>query len=555
MSSKKKTNHRPAQAESTGGRGRTATGNAPATAKAPRALPAAAVYLPVFILLWIFCTGIYGEVFSRTAEENFITTDATAMRFLTDQDYGWLYWLGRWPLLLLGNKLLGGLLLSAVLTLITILADRLLGLRGACRGCTVVLPGALLGWAVWQGVNLWHKHEPSVFVVLVLLTLLMLAVAVVIRRMAGGKPATGTPSRRFYLGWGLTLAVFAGLTISARTFRANDVLTARLQNLTLKAGWETMIEEAQAASRPSRTVAAYHAIALLQSGRLLEEMFNIPYDFPETNVSNVENANEFSLFITDCNFYAGLINAAYRGGMDHTVMNGPALYYLKRMALCAIVNGERQLARKYLDLIGKAPFEGSFVEKYAPLADDSALVAQDETLARVVALLPVEKKFEQQYLAPAFLGYNCGLVSGNNATLETALAARLYSKDLSTCPELIQNYASLHGGALPQCLQQVLVILAQKNPQVQKAFANVVQQQSGTYLSFLQATMPLTQERNRVMAGKSQEEQRRIRDEYNAKLREALRDDWLGSYFYYYFCENNDQNQVRPAHEAGSGIN
>lgn len=552
----KKTTSRPSVAEKTADAKSTPSATGATYKTTPRRpLPAAVAYLPVFILLWIFCTWIYGDVFCRTAEENFITTDATAMRFLTDQSYGWLYWLCRWPLLLLGNKLAGGLLLGAVFTLITLLADRLFGLAGFRRGTMIIIPGLLLGWTVYQGVNLYNKHEPSLFLVFTLLTLLVLTVAVVVKHFLLGRKREGNITGRFPLGWTLAAVVFAALALSARSFRANDILTARLQNQMYKADWAEMIEEAQAADRPSRAVAAYHAIALLQSGRLLDEMFNIPYDFPESNVRNDEKANEYSLFTADCNFYAGLINASYRNCMDHTVMNGPSLYYLKRMVICAIVNGERELAHKYLALIGKMPFEKDFIEKYAPMADDHSLAEKDEELARVIALCPTEKRFEQFYMPPAFLGYNAGLLSGTNATLETAIAARLYSKDLSTCAELIQNYANLHNGTIPQSLQQALTIIAQKNPQVEQAFRNIVQQQSQTLMTFLAATKPLIDERTQLYAGKSDKEKQRIRDEYNKKIREAMRGDWLGTYYYYYYCENNDQDQIRPAAEKGSGIN
>ena len=52
-------------------------------------------------------------------------------------------------------------------------------------------------------------------------------------------------------------------------------------------------------------------------------------------------------------------------------------------------------------------------------------------------------------------------------------------------------------------------------------------------------------ERKRVSEGKSEAEKLKIRDEYNHKLRTALAADWVGTYLYYYYCENNDQAQVK----------
>ena len=48
-----------------------------------------AVYVVGFVLLFIFCTLIYGEVFAQIAAENFVCADAYA----NDQDWALLYYM------------------------------------------------------------------------------------------------------------------------------------------------------------------------------------------------------------------------------------------------------------------------------------------------------------------------------------------------------------------------------------------------------------------------------------------------------------------------------
>ena len=46
-----------------------------------------------------------------------------------------------------------------------------------------------------------------------------------------------------------------------------------------------------------------------------------------------------------------------------------------------------------------------------------------------------------------------------------------------------------------------------------------------------------------------------VKDRY--ELRKNLKKNWLGSYMYYYYCENNEPDQVRPATESNhkAGVN
>ena len=62
---------------------------------------------------------------------------------------------------------------------------------------------------------------------------------------------------------------------------------------------------------------------------------------------------------------------------------------------------------------------------------------------------------------------------------------------------------------------------------------------------------PIIKECENAKQGKSEKQKAEIKQEYNRRLRKELRDGWLGTYFYYYYCENNEPNQVRPATNGG----
>lgn len=510
-------------------------------------------YIVTFVLFLIFSYAVYGDVFRRAAEANFISTDSGQMKFLTEQSWGWLYWCGRWLLLAFKSLAVGAVVLSIMLTAIAALTDRLIGLSRRWQGTGAIVSAVLVGWMLWRGTNLYYKFEPSLFMLVPALVLLGLGVACLARRFVLRR--TPADASRAALGWGCLVPclLFAGLTFAARYWNENEILTARVQLRAQHADWDGIIDDALSAKRPSRAVVAYYAIALEQNGQLLDRLYDIAFDFPDVRLKKKDGSEEYGLFLADCNLYAGLVNMGYRCNMDHIVINGPNVYAIKRMALCAILNGEQALARKYLDILSHVPFEQAFIERYAPMVTDRQLVEADPELHAILALAPQGNHFEQNYRSPAFLCYNTGLVSGTDASLETAIAACLYSKEIARCLPHISIYAQKNGGRLPVAVQQALFIAANSNPAVASNFAPYISAQQNTIMAFIAAAKPIIDERMRLSEGKSEAEKERLKHEYNAKLREALHEDWLGNYVYYYYCENNDQNQVKT--ETKSAVN
>ena len=73
-------------------------------------------YPLLFLLLWLFCSVIYGDVFYMSQQTSYFAWDKTLMSFILSQDWGWLYAAGRFLLLGFHYPLLGGCLLALMLT-------------------------------------------------------------------------------------------------------------------------------------------------------------------------------------------------------------------------------------------------------------------------------------------------------------------------------------------------------------------------------------------------------------------------------------------------------
>ena len=476
-----------------------------------------------FVLLFVFCTFIYGDVFVRAQQDAFVVSDATSMKFLTDTPFGHLFWFGRYLMVVFKSKWVGGLILSALLTAIACQLDAIFRIPARWRGIAFLLPIAIMTYIVELGTNLYYKAEPSRLMLIPFLTLVVLVVVAQIARfLHRGKEQSATNEKGWRISLLLAVAGFAGLYTDAIYRHQNDILGAKMQNKMMEQDWDGMIDDALSARRPTRTVAAYHAIALLRTNQLLDRLFEIPYDYPDAGFRKVDGSEEYGLLQADCDFAAGLVQPAYHYAFERIVMDGPTTRNIKRCAICAILLNEKELAEKYIDILRHVPFEQTFTERYAPMINHPGLVDADPELAAVKKLFPKESRFEQNYRQPVFLGYNLGLNSGTDETLITSAAACLYSKDLIALLPRI-NFMMQRHFRMTQTMQEALACLS-----VKQGYQDVARQYGvdkmvmANLQAFIMAASPYVKDK--------------------VTMREKLKKDWLGTYFYYYFCENNDGN-------------
>lgn len=333
----------------------------------------------------------------------------------------------------------------------------------------------------------------------------------------------------------LAVLLYGGLTWQAIVPGENVRISCRMQNMLERQDWQGMADAARSCQQPSRTVAAMYIIALVQQNQLLEHVFDIPYNYPKIELDDIGGNDEGINYIAECNLHAGLPNSAYHTSMENHVMVGPRLHCYKRMAICAILNGEEDLARRYLHIISLVPFEKDFVEHYTPFVGHPELQLKDPMLATIISLEPREQRFEQNYRQPVFLGYNAGLLSGSDATLVTSVATCLYSKDLNNL--LLRTNFLQQKMSLPLCVQQSIAVASLKRDGLLNSYPQV---KANSMLMpelqrFITEARPFLDRQHGLEDGS--DEKNAIR----AEMADALRENWLGSYYYYYYCGNIEQ--------------
>ena len=149
--------------------------------------------------------------------------------------------------------------------------------------------------------------------------------------------------------------------------------------------WDKVLKLAQNEEEPNRIHVLYRDVALYQKGSLLEKMFQYPdgdaplhtrAPFPISNICGVP-----------VQYYCGMINVCDRLAMEYSSTFCKSIHYFKYQAKTALVSGEYELARKYLDMVDANWFEGQWVRRYRAFLANPALMEADPEFRRLRPLL------------------------------------------------------------------------------------------------------------------------------------------------------------------------
>ena len=289
--------------------------------------------------------------------------------------------------------------------------------------------------------------------------------------------------------------------------------------------------------RSYRPLAAYYAIALARTGHLTDQLFDIRLEFDTLHIHGYgghpdQGLNYYSI---DCNYQSGLVRPAMHRAMEELTMDGPSLFTLKHLTRMALIENDWPLARKYLHILNKVPFEGDFLKRYEPMVDHPERVCADPEMASIMKTFPIEDAFENQFERPAFLGYFAVIGVGKNIeTLNQSIMANLYSKRM---PDFLIRCEMYVGSTPPRSIAEGLVTQVPKNSAILQAFPQL-QMDAQRYSNFIRIAAPYMKERER--GG------------------EELFDQYRGYYPYYYFFGNLRSTRKaddKKSESSKSGVN
>ena len=505
-----------------------------------------------FILAWLWASLWMGDVMRIAYEYSFFAPNATLMLWLWQKSLGWLWIVGRALLTLYRWTFVGGTFVALLLTLGSALFGYCLRLRPLWRWLQWLPAAAWMLWTSHAGLNLYYKDEPGRILAIPFVFMLACAVIAAIRFFMR------KPSANYYQGLDfaensskkdnqnkkslLARAPWMASVISIIVMVACFALPmfylnhrhpymrplTRMQVQLMNNDFEGISRTAHEHPEMSyRQTTGYYVIALAHLGQLADKLFDIKIEFDTSRaVGYNKKPNQcMNYHIIDCNYHAGLIRAARHYAMEQMTMDGPSLFTIKLLTKMALLDSDWMLARKYIRILKKVPFEGDFISKYEPMIERNDLIQADPEFAFINKFAPSFHTLEQFYLKPCFAGFFVNLNRFPNAEVEEwSAVACLYSKRMPDFLKRCQQYA---GHMPPRAIAEGLALQAYKNPDILEVFPQLeMQVEQLSY--FLQVAQPYMKDRERGS-----------RELFN---------QFKGYYPYYYFFGN-----MRSTRQPGEG--
>ena len=150
--------------------------------------------------------------------------------------------------------------------------------------------------------------------------------------------------------------------------------------------WEGVLKEgAKQEGQPTRAIVMMHNLALSRLGRQADEMYNFPKGSKKSNTP-------IPIFMYKVAgrliyYHYGLLNECHRMCVEEGVERGWKPELLKYMARCALLNGEPQAARKYLNLLRQTQFFDDWADNFLMLVDNPGQISQDPETGPVTHMM------------------------------------------------------------------------------------------------------------------------------------------------------------------------
>ena len=193
--------------------------------------------------------------------------------------------------------------------------------------------------------------------------------------------------------------------------------------------WDQVLKLAQKERTPNRIHVLYRNIALYGKGTLTEEMFRYPDGDAPLRSKAVFPISY--ICAAPVLYYCGMPNPCDRLAMEYSSTFCKNIHFYKYQAKTALLSGEYDLARKYLDMVDANWFQGKWVRRYRAFLDNPALMDEDPEFQRLRPLLqgawtkydavaPLEEMLWAQFADPGYV---------NESVFEWQAACYLTRKD------------------------------------------------------------------------------------------------------------------------------
>lgn len=316
---------------------------------------------------------------------------------------------------------------------------------------------------------------------------------------------------------GIAVMAAAMWAVSHHTFRDRNFLTILEMKQAIERGDNERVLELslQSPDTPTRTQVMLTRLALWRTGQADDKLFTYPDGDEPYQAPRVGQYMRLTSGRT-IYYYLGKINYAYRWCMEDMVEYGHRPDYLKYMALCSMLNGEPEVAMKYVEQLRHTFFYRDFADHCAQLI---AHHRQDEDMKAILPLLQYNDMLDGDggMVEPYFLESMAYSEGGSRQMVDISLMCNLITKNMrGFWPRFLQLLPTWKG-RIPVHYQEAALLFARL--------------QGNADISRLPIDDPVKASFDRLVQASNQ-------NGNSPDNATTLRPEFGGTYWYYYFFVN-----------------
>lgn len=324
-----------------------------------------------------------------------------------------------------------------------------------------------------------------------------------------------------YLGMSVSCLLFVVSIISNFKYTYDDENFSAI--LKMERGvdddnWQQVIDVARTTScEPTRLQVMFTRLALWEQGEAGNKMFNYqdgdtPYNSPRVN-KYLRLIGARSLY-----YYFGKVNYSYRWCMEDMVEYGHRPAYLKYMVKCAIVNGEYELARKYLTILSDNPFTSDWAAHYMPYLTNPEKEKNDKEMQSIKKLMNYDNLLDGDggMIEIYLLNSYASMQGGTKDMVELSLLCNMILKDSNGFWQRFLALLPTFNNKIPIHYQEAALMFSALEHKYDVSQLPIDQSVKQRFQALIQASS----------------ENGNNSDSYNATV---LRPSYGDTYWYYYF--------------------
>ena len=263
-----------------------------------------------------------------------------------------------------------------------------------------------------------------------------------------------------------------------------------MQHLIEQLDWEGVVREGAAQQdEPTRAIVMMRNLALARLGRQGDEMFRYKNGSKKSNAPfDVRMMQVIGPLIY---YHYGMLNYCIRYSSEMGVEYDWRVLYYKLLIRCALLNGEKPVARKYINILKRTTFHDEWARKAEQLLIHPEKIAQDPEMAPITHM--------NHY--PSYLGGDQGFVesflmkqltysqaSTDPIYQEQCLLATLFTRDIKCFWYHFAYYLALHKNQpIPIHIQEAAYLFSQMDDR-DTSNAPFLEGVKGEFSSFMNAS-------------------------------------------------------------------